>query len=159
MCLITKQSALAIADNPITAFKVVALNFEIKKGTDNSSYFTPFTKTKLTCCENGTIKPLVANGKLTKRKNGNYFEIYGNIIHSYKNAYDAFLVANQLRKYNKNTFFFVYECQIPKKTPFYEGKSQTKNGLKAFASKQLIFVKRLQNPYTPKPKQTELEFC
>ncbi len=75
------------------------------------------------------------------------------MIHTYALASDAWnIVPFMSKEWGQPA---VYECIIPKGTKYYEGCEIHK--IHSYASKQIRFVKRLQNPKAPKPIQTELD--
>lgn len=145
MCLYTLQYKQKKADSDKTVFKIVVFR--------DSQAFTPYTGTPIPYETLNGQKPFEANGKTEKLPDFSGFSIESGNIHTYAIAADAWQVVRFLPKEWGQPA--VYECIIPKGTAYYYGITYGKTP--SYASKQIRFVKRLQNPYEPKPIQTELD--
>lgn len=151
MCLRTRNNKQQIAQYDIPIYKVLTRR--------NSGVYTPYSDTFIPTETLNGQKPFVANGKVSKEiwRMGNgskKYSVEGGMIHTYANLSDAWWCAYHVQRWG---FAEVYACIIPKGTPYYYGTDYI--GTQVYASKQIRFVKRLQNPNTPKPIQTELDFC
>lgn len=146
MCLKIKERKQQTATHPITVYKIVVQ-------IDNN-YYTPYTFTPISPETLQGLVPFEAKGKAHVIKDGLAFMISKGTIHTYANASEAFRIAD-LDNRLLGGRHIVYECEIPKGVKYYKGKGE--GGNNEYASKQIRFVKRLQSPYEPKPKQTELD--
>lgn len=144
MCLYTKQRQQKTAKTDKTVFKVIVLR--------NSQAFTPYLDEPIPYETLNGQKAFKAKGKTKKLIDFFGFSIDGGNIHTYATAADAWNNVNHASEWGQPA---VYECIIPKGTKYYYG--YTYGNTPSYASKQIRFVKRLQNPYAPKPTQTELE--
>lgn len=146
MCLRIKERKQQTATHPITVYKIVVQ-------IDND-YYTPYTYTPILPETLQGLVPFEAKGKAHVIKDAFGFMVKKGTIHTYANASEAFYIADFLNR-KTSAHHIVFECEIPKGTKYYKGKGNSKYN--EYASKQIRFVKRLQSPYEPKPKQTELE--
>lgn len=146
MCLRIKERKQQTATHPITVYKIV-----VQKGND---YYTPYTYTPILPETLQGLVPFEAKGKAHVIKDGFAFNVSKGTIHTHANASEAFCIADFLNR-KSSEHHIVYECEIPKGTKYYAGKGE--GGDREYASKQIRFVKRLQNPNEPKPIQTELD--
>ena len=146
MCLKIKKRKQQTASHPITVYKIVIQ-------IDND-YYTPYTYTPILPEALQGLVPFEAKGKAHVIKDGLAFMVSKGTIHTHANASEAFYIADFLNR-KSSEHHIVYECEIPKGVKYYKGKGES--DFNEYASKQIRFVKRLQSPYEPKPKQTELE--
>ena len=145
MCLLTKQYKQKKADRDIIVFKIVVFR--------DSQTFTPYTGTPIPYELLNGQKPFEANGRTEKCPDFYGYTIEGGNIHTYAIAADAWQLTHYFPKEWGQPA--VYECIIPKGTEYYYGCTYGKTP--SYASKQIRFVKRLQNPNAPKPIQTKLD--
>lgn len=146
MCLKIKERKQKTAAHPITVYKIL-----VQIGND---FLTPYTYTPILPETLHGLVPFEAKGKARVIKYGLGFMVSKGTIHTHANASEAFYLADfQNRLFGR--CHFVFECEIPKGTKYYAGKGE--GGSHEYASKQIRFVKRLNSPYEPKPKQTELD--
>lgn len=141
----TKQRQQKTADRDIIIFKVVVFK--------DSQAFTPYTNTPIPYEILNGQKPFKANGRTQKKPDFFGFSIEGGNIHAYATAADAWSIIRFFPKEWGQPA--VYECIIPKGTKYYYGCEINKTH--SYASKQIRFVKRLQNQNAPKPIQAELD--
>lgn len=148
MCLRIKERKQQTATHPITVYKIVVQ-------IDND-FYTPYTYTPILPETLQGLVPFEAKGKAHVIKDGFAFMVSKGTIHTHAIASEAFYLADFLNRMSSE-HHIVFECEIPKGTKYYAGKGE--DGFHEYASKQIRFIKRLQNPNAPKPIQTELDLC
>jgi hypothetical protein len=146
MCLRIKERKQQTATHPITVYKIV-IQFD-------NDFYTPYTYTPILPETLQGLVPFEAKGKAHVIKDAFSFKVSKGTIHAHANASEAFYIADFLNRKSIG-HHIVYECEIPKGVKYYKGKGES--DYNEYASKQIRFVKRLQSPYEPKPKQTELD--
>lgn len=143
MCQCTTQPKQLTAKTDKTVFKVVVFM--------DSQAFTPYTKTPISEEVLNGKKMFKANGRTKKKLDSIGWLVGEGNIHTFATAEEAFKDTNYAKTFGLPA---VYECIIPKGTKYYAGFLYA--NIHTYASKQIHFVKRLKNPYEPKPTQTEL---